>query len=242
MENKTLPAALVIVLAIACIVIVIIGLRKVLQRSSWSPERQKRAFSKTVIAIIAWIVLLGILALLGFFNLSSLPPRPVFIFLVAIVVAFALAFSKPVSELLKVTPIHWLVYIQSFRVLVELILWQGFNKGLLPVQMTFEGYNYDILSGIFAIPFGWMMSRNPKSSKITGVFYNVAGIALLLNIATIAILSMPNSLRAFTNEPSSAIVGEFPFIYIPGVFVVLAVFMHIFSLRQLSFSTRSDVR
>ena len=242
MENKTLPAALVIVLAIVCVAIVIIGLRKVLQLSSWPPERQKNAFKKSVIAIVVWIVLLGVLAMLGFFNLSSLPPRPVFIFLIALVVAFILAFSKPVSELLKVTPIHWLVYIQSFRIFVELILWQGFNKGLLPVQMTFEGYNFDILSGIFAIPFGWMMSSNPKSAKITGVFYNVMGLALLLNIVTIAILSMPNALRTFTNEPSSAIVGEFPFIYIPGIFVVLAVFMHIFSLRQLSLSKRSDVR
>jgi hypothetical protein len=242
MENKTLPAILVIVLAIVCIGIVIFGLRVVLLRSSWPPERQNSVFLKTVVAIIAWIILIGILALLGFFDLSSLPPRPVFIFLVAIVVAFILAFSKPVSELLKVTPIHWLVYVQSFRIAVELILWQGFYKGLLPVQMTFEGYNYDIFTGIFAIPFGWMISRNPNSAKITGVLFNVMGIALLLNIVTIAILSMPNSLRTFTNDPSSAIVGEFPFIYIPGVFVVLAVFMHIFSLRQLSLSKRSDVR
>jgi hypothetical protein len=104
--------------------------------------------------------------------------------------------------------------------------------------MTFEGYNYDILSGIFAIPAGWMMNRNKTSVSVIGICYNLLGIVLLLNILIIAVLSMPTSIRYFMNEPSNLIVGEFPFIYIPGVFVVLAIFMHIFSLRQLSLQKR----
>jgi len=234
MNNETLPSAMVIVLTVACIAIVIFGLRKALQLSSWTLDQQKSTFIKSVSAILVWVIVLGVLALLGFFrDLSSLPPRPVFIFLFAVVVALSLTFMKGTKELLITTPIHWFVYIQSFRIFVELILWQGYVKGLLPVQMTFEGYNFDIFSGIFAIPAGWMMSRNPASARVIGVFYNLMGIALLMNILTIAVLSMPTPLRYFMNEPSNLIVGEFPFIYIPGVFVVLAIFMHIFSLRQL---------
>jgi hypothetical protein len=49
----------------------------------------------------------------------------------------------------------------------------------------------------------------------------------------IAILSMPTSFRYFMNEPANTIVAQFPFIYLPGVLVVLAFAFHIFSLRQL---------
>jgi hypothetical protein len=99
--------------------------------------------------------------------------------------------------------------------------------------MTFEGNNFDILSGLLALPAGWMIDRNPSLARGIGITYNVVGILLLINILTIAVLSMPTSLRYFENEPTNVIVGEFPFIYIPAVFVVLAIFMHVFSLRQL---------
>jgi hypothetical protein len=35
------------------------------------------------------------------------------------------------------------------------------------------------------------------------------------------------------NEPANTIVAQFPFIYLPGVLVVLAFVFHVFSLRQL---------
>jgi hypothetical protein len=144
-----------------------------------------------------------------------------------------IAFSKSFAQMLLATPPHWLIYIQSFRIFVELILWQAWMRELLPVQMTFEGYNFDVASGLLAIPAGWLISKNPTSARKVGILYNVIGLLLLFNILTIAVLSMPTPLRYFMNEPSNIIVGEFPFIYIPAVFVVLAIFMHVFSLRQI---------
>ena len=58
-------------------------------------------------------------------------------------------------------------------------------------------------------------------------------LLLLLNILAIAALSMPTPLRQFMNEPANTIIGEFSFIYLPGVLVVIAYSLHIFSLRQL---------
>jgi hypothetical protein len=56
---------------------------------------------------------------------------------------------------------------------------------------------------------------------------------LLMNIVTIAVLSMPTPFRQFMNEPANEIVATFPFVYLPGVLVVLAFAFHAFSLRQL---------
>ncbi|HEX5170605.1 MAG TPA: hypothetical protein VFW11_15620 [Cyclobacteriaceae bacterium] len=241
MDNQFFPSIMVSVLTLACAVIVIGGIRKAVRFTNWSEAGQKTFFLKSVVTIVLWVIVVGVLSLTGFFSLpGSLPPRPVLIILVSLVTAILLARSVKVSELLSVTPLQWLVYIQSFRIFVELILWQGYLRGLLPVQMTFEGSNFDILSGLLAIPAGWMISHNPASSRVVGIVYNVVGIILLVNILTIAVLSMPTPFRYFMNEPSNVIVGEFPFIYIPGAFVVLAIFMHVFSLRQLALMKKQN--
>lgn len=242
MDNNFVPAVMVSLLTLACVVTVIVGLKKALKFTSWPISVQSSLFSKSIVAIALWVILIGILSGLGFFRVTdAIPPRPVIILLFSLVAATATARSKSFSELFTVTPLHWLVYIQSFRIFVELILWQGYLRGLIPVQMTFEGLNFDIFSGLLALPAGWLMSRNPASAKIVGIVYNVIGILLLANILTIAVLSMPTSFRYFMNEPSNVIVGEFPFIYIPGVFVVLAIFMHVFSLRQLALLKKTDI-
>jgi uncharacterized membrane protein len=70
------------------------------------------------------------------------------------------------------------------------------------------------------------------ASKLA-IAFNIIGMMLLLNILVIAVLSMPTSIRYFMNEPSNTLVGQFPFILLPGLLVPIAYTMHIFSLRQL---------
>jgi hypothetical protein len=241
MENRLIPAVMVILLTVVCAMVVVVGLRNTLSRTTLPHEKQSKILIRTAGIIFLWISVIGFLAYLGFFkDLTTLPPRPVFIFVLAVIVAVFIAFSKSFAQMLLATPPHWLIYIQSFRIFVELILWQAWMRELLPVQMTFEGYNFDMVSGLLAIPAGWLISKNPTSARKVGILYNVIGLLLLFNILTIAVLSMPTPLRYFMNEPSNIIVGEFPFIYIPAVFVVLAIFMHIFSLRQIALLKKID--
>jgi hypothetical protein len=234
MENNLVPAILVLLLTLVCVLVVFIGLIRTTKATSWPEDTRKRFLKRSIVTVVLWIVLIGVLSGLGFFRVTdSLPPRPVLILLFSIASAILISRSRAFSEILSVTPLSWPIYIQSFRVFVELILWQGYCSGLLPVQMTFEGNNFDILSGLLALPAGWIIDRNPSLARGIGISYNVVGMLLLINILAIAVLSMPTSLRYFENEPANVIVGEFPFIYIPAVFVVLAIFMHVFSLRQL---------
>jgi hypothetical protein len=180
-----------------------------------------------------WLVLLAILSLAGFFHdFSSLPPRPALAMVVPAVLLLLLSFRKKAVSVLLVTPPHWLVMLQSFRIVVEIILWMAFMNGLLPEQMTFSGWNFDILSGVLGLVAGWLMLRLPQHWRKIVIGYNIIGGLLLLNILVIAVLSMPTRIRYFMNEPASTVVANFPFIYLPGGLVVLAIGLHIFSLRQ----------
>jgi hypothetical protein len=234
MKNIGLPGLLMIALTLLCVLLVLWGLRKTLTRTGWDRPAQQAVFTGTALAIAGWLVLLTVLSLAGFFrHFTTLPPRPLLAILAPAILLVILSFRKKCIELLKATPPHWLVVMQGFRIVVEIQLWLAFTRGLLPVQMTFEGRNYDIISGLLGLLAGWLMWRFKPYWKTISIIYNIIGLALLLNILVIAALSMPGPARYFMNEPANAMVAEFPFIFLPGGLVVLAIMLHVFSLRQV---------
>jgi uncharacterized membrane protein len=234
MKNIGLPGMLMIVLTLLCVLLVLWGLRKALTKTGWSEAAQRSVFTGTVLVITGWLVLLSVLSLAGFFrHFTALPPRVALAILAPAVLLVIISFRKRCIELLRAAPPHWLVMLQGFRVAVEIQLWLAFTRGLIPVQMTFEGRNYDIISGLLGLLAGWLMWRFKLYQKIISIIYNVIGLTLLLNILVIAVLSIPGPTRYFMNEPANTIVAEFPFIFLPGGLVVLAIALHVFSLRQV---------
>jgi hypothetical protein len=182
---------------------------------------------------MAWLILLGILSIRGFFSdFSRLPPRLLIALFTPLPFVLIFMRSKAAKQvLLRIQP-QWVIYLQSFRILVEIALWLLVRNGSLPVQMSFEGRNFDILVGLFAFPVGYYCYVKKSWPPVTVLVYNIAGLVILLNIVTIAALSLPTPLRVFHNQPDSSLVTTFPFIYLPGLLVPLAYTLHIISLRQ----------
>ena len=233
-NNFSTPGFLWPLLTLVCLILILTGLRAVLKKTNWERNTRNKIFFATTSILITWIGWLTILSYKGFFtDFSKLPPRPALAMLLPLPVIFVIAFSKKGTQLLQTIPSHWLVFMQSFRVIVELLLLFAFMAGKLPVQMTFEGRNFDVLTGLFALPVGYLLARKRPYASRLAIAFNIIGIVLLLNILVIAVLSMPTSIRYFMNEPSNTIVAQFPFILLPGVLVPIAYTMHIFSLRQL---------
>jgi len=232
MDQKLLPAILMASVSLASLAVMMRGLQLALRRTGWETTQQRNIFIKTLIGLIVWVGLISLLAINGFFSdFSKMPPRPALAVLLPLPVILVTAFSKKGSDLLRAIPPHWLIGMQAFRILVEILLWRALLLNLLPIQMTFEGYNFDALSGLLAIPVAMIIKK--KWSPSISLAYNIIGLLLLLNILVIAVLSMPTPLRCFMNEPANTLVGEFPFIYLPAVLVVIAYSLHIFSLRQI---------
>ena len=233
-NNFSAPGFLWPLLTLACLVLILTGLRAVLKRTNLERNTQNKIFFGTTFILVTWVGLLTALSINGFFSdFSKLPPRPALAMLIPLPIIIFIAFSKTGTQLLQTVPSHWLVFMQSFRIVVELLLLFAFMSGKLPVQMTFEGRNFDVLTGVLALPVGYLIARKKNYSSKLIIAFNIIGIVLLLNILVIAVLSMPTSIRYFMNEPSNTLVAQFPFILLPGVLVPIAYTMHIFSLRQL---------
>jgi hypothetical protein len=101
--------------------------------------------------------------------------------------------------------------------------------------MTFEGRNFDIITGVTAVLLTTRLSSFmllDKLPKVAIIIWNMIGLALLLNIVAIALLSIPTQFRYFMNEPANIIVTQFPISLLPAFLVPLAYMLHILSLRK----------
>ena len=198
--------------------------------SSFVAERKRSLKIRILAGLVIWLVIVSGLSISGFVqDFSSFPPRMMVVLVVPLLVILIITFSKSVGEIVKHIPIENLVRIQVFRVFVEVLLWGLFIENLLPVQMTFEGRNFDVLSGILGLIAALTVAQN----RALMILYNVIGLGLLLNILVIAVLSMPTPLRFFMNEPANTIVANFPIVFLPAFLVPLAYTLHFFSLKHL---------
>jgi hypothetical protein len=206
---------------------------KALPKTSLSAQAQHRFKNTVLISLLAWAVIIAIASLSGFAgNFSRFPFNIAPFLFIPLITVMVFTFSKTLKELLlHMEPSH-LIHLQVFRVFVEILLWMLFMQNLLPQQMSFEGRNFDILAGLTAPIVAYLAIRK-KISKGFLIGWNIACLGLLINIVTIAILSMPTPFQYFTNEPSNTIVTQFPFVYLPTFLVPLAYMLHFFSLRQL---------
>ncbi|CAM2069170.1 hypothetical protein SCOR_27625 [Sulfidibacter corallicola] len=182
-------------------------------------------------ALCLWLLAggaLGASGLVGRFE-TGLPSLPLVLAGSSLATA-CLVFSPWGARLLHLVP--WVVGLQAFRVPVEIVLYLLHLDGRIPVQMTFEGYNFDVLSGLFALGL-FLKYRTGPMPKAALWLWNLVGLALLVNIVTIAVLSAPLPIRMFHNEPANTLVAFFPYIWLPTFLVQAAFGGHLLVFRYL---------
>jgi len=198
-------------------------------------QEKRRALIITAVLLFGWLILTSVIAFRGtLLDFTSTPPKILIVVVPAALAVIYISTSARVNEMIKVIPSGWLVYIQSFRVLMEIFLWLLFLENIIPRQMTFEGLNYDVLVGLSAPFIAYYALTEKKWPRIVAVLWNIAGLLLVTNIFIIALLSTPSPLRQFFNEPSNTIIAYFPFVWIPAFIVPFAYLMHVLSIKQIT--------
>lgn len=133
----------------------------------------------------------------------------------------------------KKMPLTTLTYIHIIRVPVEIVLWWLYKEGQVGVLLTFEGINYDIVSGITAPFAGLFLVGMRSKSKFGALAWNVIALGLLVSIVYHAVLSTPYPFQKFGFEQPNVAVFHFPYIWLPTFVVPAVLFCHIASIYKL---------
>ncbi|MER2998801.1 hypothetical protein [Pontibacter populi] len=245
METTYFPFAQAgfIVLTAICVLLLLWGTHKTFIRMGYTTALATKRTAIVGGILIAWLAVASFLSLAGITrDFSGTPPKFFIIIIIPLVAILTLTFHPKYREFIKHVPASWLMYIQVFRVPVEIFLWWQFLDGLTPVQMTFEGRNMDVLTGITAPLFAWICYGQGRRLLKLALAWNIAGMVLLLNIVITAILSAPVPFRVFMNEPANTLVAEFPIVFLPAFLVPLAYSMHFFFFRKAYLQQTSSTR
>ena len=139
--------------------------------------------------------------------------------------------TSPLSDPEKGLPLAVLIGFQSFRFPLELLMHRAATEGVMPAQMSYSGRNFDIVSGISAVVVALLIWRRAAGRSLA-VIWNIAGALLLANILVVALVSTP-ALAAFGPDRLNTWVCYPPFVWLPTVFVVLAIAGHLLVARKL---------
>ncbi|MEW6323510.1 MAG: hypothetical protein AB1635_20765 [Acidobacteriota bacterium] len=193
---------------------------------------RRRAWRFLVLSGI-WVAAALALAASGVLGRFDATPPPFLLLLPAIVVlGLLIARSTLGDRLARGVPLAVLVAFQGFRLPLELMMHRAYTEGLMPVQMSYSGRNFDIVTGATALVLAAVMMRRDVPRGVVAA-WNVLGLALLVNIVTVAVVSTPR-FQYFGPDRLNVWVTWPPYVLLPTVMVLAAWAGHLVIIRALS--------
>jgi hypothetical protein len=202
------------------------------RRSGATESAARRTAVIVGVDTVAWMALTWVAAGSGILQQWDRRPPPfLFVIVVMTLLSLILAFGGVGTRIAQHIPLWALVAIQSFRLPLELAMHALVARGIMPNQMSYSGRNFDIVTGATAIIVAILVKQGYGGRRLV-VVWNVLGLALLVNVVSVAIASMP-LLRLFGDEHVVTFVTYTPFVWLPAVMVLAALAGHLVIFKAL---------
>ena len=202
------------------------------RRGGASQSSARRAAVTTGAATAAWMALTWFAAASGVLGKwEATPPPFALLVLGVIVVSVTLSFGPLGTRIAQELPLWVLIAVQGFRVPLEIAMHALVARGIMPVQMSYSGRNFDIVTGATAVALAIALATTAVPRWVI-VVWNAMGTVLLANILLIAIASMP-MFHLFGVDRLNVWVAEPPFVWLASVLVLTALAGHLLIFRKL---------
>jgi hypothetical protein len=202
------------------------------RRGGARPQASSQAGLVVGTVAFVWMVGTWAAAQAGVFQNWHRNPPPFALLVAAIVVlSLVIAYSSLGSHLARFLPLWVLVGVQGFRLPLELAMHAMYERGIMPREMSYSGRNFDIVTGATAIIVAVLVARGLGGRQLVAV-WNIVGLALLVNVVTVAILGTPR-FQYFGNDRLNTWVTYPPFVWLPAVMVLAALAGHLIIFRAL---------
>lgn len=196
----------------------------------------KATRTKTYLWISLTIVIIqSTIALSGFYQNSLVLPPRIMLFgaLPSLLLIFFVMFSAAGKKWMDQLSLRSLTNFHVIRVPVEIVLSLLYYQGLVSVYMTFEGTNFDILSGLSApLVAYWFFTKKSLATRAL-LLWNITCLLLLLNVVITAIFALPTPFQLLAFDQPNIAILYFPFILLPTVVVPTVLLAHVIAIRQL---------
>lgn len=181
---------------------------------------------------LAWVAAVSLASFSGALNPAIRPPVVFVVMLAAVLtLGIAVARSETGRRLAHGLPLAWLVGFQAFRLPLELAMHRAHTEGLMPIQMSYSGQNFDIVTGGTALLLAAVMAVREVPRWVVQA-WNVLGLVLLANILGVAMLSTP-VFAYFGPDRLNVFVMRMPYTLLPAVMVLAAWAGHLIVFRAL---------
>jgi len=192
--------------------------------------------AKVVMALLAWLLLNAVLAWKGFYaDTDTTPPHFVLAVGPPLITILILFITDKGKAFLAKADFSTLTLLSIVRIPVELVLYWLYSYKTIPQLMTFEGRNFDIVSGITAIAVFFICFKGKEVVyKKLLLAWNILGLVLLLNIVIHAVLSVPTPIQQFAFDQPNIAILYFPFTWLPCFIVPAVLLSHIVSFKKLT--------
>jgi len=199
-------------------------------------EAVRKRANIVLLVLMIWLIIQAGLAIGNVYSsdTTSVPPKILLFGVAPMLLTIILLFiTKKGGLFIDSLPLKNITWLNIIRIPVELVLLELFIHKAVPQLMTFEGRNFDVLSGItapFVAYFGF--TKKVLNRKII-LAWNFICLALLANIVINAVLSAPFFLQRFAFDQPNIAILYFPFNWLPAFIVPVVLFGHLVSIRQL---------
>lgn len=183
--------------------------------------------------IVVWLSAFAIAAGSGVLaRFDARPPPLLLAMAVALAGPLVYALSPAGKYLAAGLPLAALVGFQMFRLPLELVMHEAAKTGIMPPQMTFTGWNFDIVTGITAALLTALIMTG-RAPRWLVAAWNTMGLVLVLVVMGIGIASTP-AIHAFGPKALNTWIAWFPFVWLPAVMVAAAIAGHVLVFRRLA--------
>ena len=187
-----------------------------------------------ITVLVIWLLVQSLIALKNFYVITNtIPPRFSLLTMPPLLLIVVLFFTARGKYYIDNFDLKTLTLLHIIRIPVELVLFWLFLHKAVPQIMTFDGRNFDLLSGLtapFIYYFGFIKKQLNRKLLIG---WNIVCLLLLINVIVIAVLSAPFPFQKFGFEQPDIAILHFPFVWLPCCVVPIVLLSHLISIRQL---------
>lgn len=210
--------------------------------STFNSDKRARKKALVVTGVIGFNLYIYLVTIFGFIQTLSFPPRfALTMILPAFLFTGVFIYANRNNDWIMSIPKHWLFYIQSFRVLVESIFVASVAAGVLHVEATIEGYNFDMIYALTIPVLGFLIFNRKVLSLRVALLWNYLGLLVIASIIFVFMTTIFVPQMYGSPTPLMPIEGlTYPYVLVAGFLMPAAVFLHALSIAQLKRAVSSS--